>query len=146
MCTAMDEIKPSIYFIVNCLNIKQEMFGIICLHELSSPWGFFTHIETSTWKWGTYGHCDWLFVVLRHFGSISAIERPWPLSDGFQCRLREPVTLAPVDKRLTVQMSLSVLTIRVCRDQDSNTWPSAWESNILTKCAKATAMWSASSL
>ena len=38
MCTAMDEIKPSIHFIVNCLNIKQEMFGIVCLHELSSPW------------------------------------------------------------------------------------------------------------
>lgn len=37
MCTAMDEIKPSIHFIVNCLNIKQEMFGIVCLHELSSP-------------------------------------------------------------------------------------------------------------
>lgn len=68
--------------IVNCLNIKQEMFGIVCLHELSSPWGFFTHIETSTWKWGTYGHCDWLFVVLRHFGSISAIAHLWPLSDG----------------------------------------------------------------
>ena len=53
--------------------------------------------------------------------------------------LRGPVTLTPNAERLAVELSLPVLTTRVCRGWDSNTQPSAFGANALTNCATAAA-------
>ena len=47
------------------------------------------------------------------------------------------MTFTLITERLTVDLSLPVLTIKVCHDWDSNTQPSAREADSLTHCATA---------
>ena len=45
--------------------------------------------------------------------------------------------LIPVAERLAVKLLLPVFMTKVCRGEDSNTHPSAYEANAITDCATA---------
>ena len=47
------------------------------------------------------------------------------------------MTLTPYAERLAVELSLPVLTIKVCHGWDSNSQPSFCGANALTHCATA---------
>ena len=50
------------------------------------------------------------------------------------------MTLTTIAERLALELSLPVLTTHICRGWDSNTQPSACQTNVLTDCATAAAL------
>ena len=63
----------------------------------------------------------------------------WHGTSVYNGHLRGPVTLTPVAERLAVKLSQPVLTTWVCRVWDSNTQPSACDTNALTDFVTAAA-------
>ena len=59
----------------------------------------------------------------------------WQGTSVYNCHPRGPVTLTSNAKYLAVELSLPVLTIKVCRSLDSNTQPSACGENALSDIA-----------
>ena len=53
--------------------------------------------------------------------------------------LRGPVTLTPIADHLAEELSLPILSPKVCRGWDSNAQPSACRANALTHCATVAA-------
>ena len=106
-----------------------------CLCEVFLPTReFFTHMKTSPlplkdckfWPiFDTYGHWPVRVHLL------------WQGTSVYNGHLREPVTLTIVAGRLSVKLSLPVLTTWACRGRDSNTKPAACETNALSDCATA---------
>ena len=101
--------------------------------------GFFVPVENFSLIWRRH-HYRWrsanvdvysVFMAIEQWGFFSVPHLRWHGPTLYSCHFRGPVTLTPVAERLAVELSLPVLTSKVCRRWDSNIQPSACETNAL---------------
>ena len=80
--------------------------------------------------------CSALITIEQwSFFSVSLVL--WHGASVYNGHLRGPLILIPTAQRLVVELSLPVLTTKVCRGRESNTQFSACEANGLDHCAPA---------
>ena len=113
---------------------------IVCL-------GFFVPLENLSLIWRRH-HCRWraanfdlcsAHMVIEQWGFFSVPHILWQGASVYNGHLRGPMTLTPIAENLTVELSPSDFTTKVCRGWESNTQPSACGVNALTNRATAAA-------
>ena len=82
------------------------------------------------WRAANFGLCPAL-VAIEQWGFFSVPHLLWHWISVYNSHLQETVTLTPIAERLTVELSLPVIT--------TYTQPTAYGANALTHCATATA-------
>ena len=101
--------------------------------------GFFVPVDNFSLIWRRH-HYRWrsanvdvysVFMAIEQWGFFSVPHLMWHGPTLYSCHFRGPVALTPVAERLAVELSLPVLTSKVCRRWDSNIQPSACETNAL---------------
>ena len=75
--------------------------------------------------------------MLGTHGHWAVPHKLWHGAYIYNGHFRGPVTLTPIAKRLAVELSLPLLTTKVCRGWDSKIQPSACGANAITHCATA---------
>ena len=90
------------------------------------------------WRGANFDLCSALMPIEQR-GFFSVLHQLWHWASVYNGHLQWPVTPTPKAKRLTADLSLPVLTTKVCRGWDLNTQPSACGANALTHCATAAA-------
>ena len=74
----------------------------------------------------TYSRHSW---PLSHERSLACHGSLWHGASVYNGHVRGPMTLAPIFERCAVELSLSVFTIKVSSNYDSNIQPSVHEAN-----------------
>ena len=107
--------------------------------------GFIVRFDNFSPIWRCHHH-RWRAADFNLYSALVAIEQwgffslPHPLWHGasvYNGHFRGPVTLTPIAERIAVELSLPVLTNKVCRGWDSNIHSSACGVNALPHCATA---------
>ena len=114
----------------------------VCLFWVVRPTReFCTHLESSLVpvKGCIYELCS-AFMAIEQWGFFSVPHLLWHGASVYDTHLRGPVTLKPVAESLAVDLSLPVLSTKVCRCWDSNIQPSACRANALTQYATVAAI------
>ena len=106
---------------------------LVCFFRGFRPNGYFSLIwrrHHCRWRAANFYICSALMAI-EQWGLFSVPHLLWHGASVYNGHLRGPVTLTPIAERLAVELSLPVLTTKLCRGWDSNTQPSACKANAL---------------
>ena len=142
---------PQLVLIIILLDLHEYFFLPRCLiiqNTLIYLWRIFAYafyvlIEKFSLLWRRQ-HYRWraanfdlnsAFMAFEQWGFFSVIHLLWHRTSVYNGHIRGPATLAPVAKRLQMEMSLPILTTLVCHDWESNPdLPKAYRYHITTLC------------
>ena len=125
-----DVWNTGINLIVDCsikLNLTHQKIKVSKIFHVS--W----NILNEQWT-ANFDLCSALMVI-EQWGFFSVPHQLWHGASICNSHFRGPETLAHVAESLAVELSLPVFMTSVCHRWDSNTQPSASETNAQTDCA-----------